>query len=326
MKRQAHFLYWVAWTFVMGAFIPLHLLFLLLALFATLLPLTPTQVAAENLKKRLGASRGKAFLFTCRMYFSYYIYFFESFVLRPLGLVCVLRQCDFEEYVLAVRAQYEVPKSVGNMLLSGHFGNIEVVGEAVARSLQRAHANSYVALAKPSALRIFTILLARMRKSRGIKQLLTDRKDLLRAMMACAKKGDSLGFLVDQKPTADGIFVEFFGLWAAFPYAGPDVALKFGQPVFHMAVVRRLPGYFHLEFAEGDNSHLKVASWAPDVITQKATPYSPNAVFEDASATKKVRMAPVMASYAGWLEALVRAHPSQWFWDYRKWSRQPKAT
>lgn len=303
---------------------PLHAIVGLFAFVLTWLPIFPTRTGLTNLRCRLGLGWLKSRGVLSVVYFNYYLYALEVFVLWPLGLETMEREDELLRFMLALREKYDMPSHRGFIVLGAHFSNIESAGAALCRVFQKGGMGEHVILAKPSALKLITAFFQFYRGRRGIRLLWTDRKDLLRSLLNHARAGDSLCFLVDQKPSSGGIFVKFFNEWAAFPYAGPDVGLRFECPVMHVTARRILPGWFRLEFAEGENSRLRIARPLPPDVQRTGTQYECREVYAQHLSEKELRMAPVLSAFAGWLEVVVRSAPSQWFWDYRKWSRKPK--
>ena len=305
---------------------PVHAVVFLLSFLLTLVPVFPTRTGLSNLRTRLGVRGCKAHGLLAGVFFNYYLYALEVFLLWPLGLETVEREDELLRYMLALREKYGLPSDRGFVVLGAHFSNIESAGAALCRVFRQGGFGEHVILAKPSSVRGVTKFFQVYRNQRGIRLLWTDRKDLLRQLLQHARSGDSLCFLVDQKPAIGGIFARFFNEWAAFPFAGPDVGLRFDMPVLHVTAKRILPGWFRLEFAEGENSRLRIARTLPLDVERTGTRYECRDVLTLHLGEKELRMAPVMSAFAGWLEVVVRQAPTQWFWDYRKWSRKPKST
>jgi lauroyl/myristoyl acyltransferase len=305
------------------ALLPVYAPVLLLCFFLTMVPTFPTRTGLANLKDRLSARGAGAHALLACVYFNYFVYLIEVVLLWPLGLEVVEGEADLLAYMGALKLKYGLPEKRGFVVVGAHFSNIESAGAALCRTFRDARMGDHVILAKPAASAWMTRLLDSYRTRRGIHLLWTDRKDLLRVLVEHARTGDSLCFLVDQKPASGGLFVRFFGAWAAFPYAGPDVGLRFEMPVLHVTARRILPGWFRLVYAEGENSHLRVARSMPPDVERSGTRYEVNEVYREQLTAKELRMAPIMGAYAGWLEAVIRSAPTQWFWDYRKWSRKP---
>ena len=282
-----------------------------LAALSAALPLNPTLVCQRNLRERLKVGWFVAYTFNVRIFLNYAVYFVETILVRSLDIEQVENQNELTAFLKQSRQKFGAQK--GFLFLSAHLSNIEAAGEALQRSCLMSGEGRYVVLAKPADTKWIQSFLTWMRQRRGLEILWTDRKDLLREMMKVCQGGNSLGLLVDQKPSQGGIFVQFFDRWAAFPVAGPELCVRAGMIIVHVCAVRTGLGKFRMEFAEGDNSHLGLG--------QKAQ-MSP--IHWEGLAEKERKVAPIFAAFAFWLEDLIRQFPTQWFWDYRKWSRQPK--
>lgn len=308
---------------------PLFVFGALCAALLVCLPLFPTRTGTRNLRARLGASWLGARWQLFGVYMHYVSYAIEAFVLSPLGLVVMGNATECQKFFIQVQHKYGLARSTGFLMAGAHYGNIEALGGAVSGLLTAEFGTELYVLAKPSATPFLTRFIQSYRDSRGIRALLTDRKDLVRGMLECLKKGHTLGLLIDQKPASGGLFVSFFGKPCAFPVAGLELGVKLGIPVVYITARRIWPGYFKMLFADGSNLHLKPLSNAGELTLPSSTPLGNTPVFAatlfDASLSpKQMRVAEMVAAYVGWLEGIVRAKPTQWCWDYRKWSREPK--
>lgn len=162
------------------------------------------------------------------------------------------------------------------------------------------------------------------RRAHRFHVLWTKNKELLRTMEKKVSEGHGLALLLDQKPSTGGMFIEFFGEFAAFPQKGIEVGVKGEMPVVYLAPQRIIPGRFRLHFAEGFNSHL-----IPGILVTELEGNSPvrlNQIFAPSPVETERHAQAVMAGFVGWLELIIRQQPAQWFWDYKKWSRTPQSS
>jgi lauroyl/myristoyl acyltransferase len=299
------------WTVVVHFLCLLCLVcFFPLAVLIAISPLTPARICRSNLSKQLKINHTKTIALTSRLFLNYSVYFLETAIVRTFGAEKIVNLNELISFLQDCKAKFGAER--GFIFLSAHMSNIEAAGEALKNACQAAGVGTYVALAKPSRSGAVQKFLSWMRLRRGLRILWTDRKDLLREMLKTCQQGNSLGFLVDQKPSSGGIFVRFFEDWAAFPVAGPELGIRTGLVFLHVCAVRTGVGTFKMVFAEGDNTHL---GYEPYLAS--------NEVFRLGLNSKEIKVAPVLALYVCWLQELVSLNPSQWFWDYRKWSRQP---
>lgn len=276
--------------------LPVYVALLVVCFCIALTPLFPARTARENLKARLELSPIDRIFATTATLFHYVLVVIEDFIFFPLGLLTTHDPLQsFDEIQSSAAAALK--NSTGLVVLSAHFGNIEVSAHCIQTRLkQTQHFDQRLfALAKPSRWAFATRILSWYRTKRGIDVLWTNRKDLVKAMMLALKSRNALALLVDQKPASGGHFINFFGAASAFPDGGIEVALRVNAEFIFFTSRRIWPGHYTYE-AE----HFRRSLESP-----------PSA-------------AEILASYVRWLEAVIRKSPWQWCWDYRKWSRQPK--
>lgn len=279
-------------------------------------PIFPTRVGTKNFRERLGASFFKSRFLMSSVYMHYFFYFIEAAVLFPLRLTQVDGVEEFCEFLKRLQAKYGKGSDEGFVVLGAHYSNIEETGGAVSDALAKLSTNAkFVCLAKPSRVEIVTRVFDWYRSKHGIDIVWTHRKDLVRELIKNVKSGNSLGYLIDQKPAARGAFIQFIGAYAAFPIAGLEVPVRAGLPVVHVVTRRIFPGYFQLVFEEGYQQHLGVSS---EGIAQAE-------YLKGSLTAKEEEIIGIMACYAYWLEKVIRKSPAQWSWDYKKWSRKPQA-
>lgn len=301
--------------------LPLYGAFLLLAVLLVLVPIFPTRNGLQNLHERVGVSRIRARVILIGVYCQYAFTGVEMALFWPLGLMHVTNRHEFEDFMRKIWQKYGSDQR-GVALLMGHHGHIEEMGNAMARALKVCGFPGQLhALAKPAAMRIGTLIMGWYRSRRSIGVLWTDRRDLLRAMLQVAKSGGSLIFVADQKPESGGVFTEFFGKHAAFPYRGPGAVISTGLPFVHGTAMRLWPGCFRILYGEGANHH--IAAYSEQSPISGNCDAQPSSVWTQGMDNREQQMAPVIAAFSGWMEAAIRQSLTQWCWDYRKWSRAP---
>lgn len=275
--------------------LPVYIILFALALLIAFSPLFPARVSRDNLKNRTGANPLSATLGTSFVLFHYAIVLIEDFVLWPLSAVMLRDNPTIRQELETASATAQEHKR-GVAVLSAHFGNIEITADAVRLCLihQVTPATPIIALAKPSSHPWATQLLFWYRRKRLIDVILTNRKDMVKAMLLALKQGRAVALLVDQKPASAGLFVPFFGLPAAFPEGGIEVALRAKCEFICIASRRLWPGIYTVE-----------GKW----LNHESTAEEP--------------LNALVAGYAQWLEEIVHKSLWQWCWDYKKWSRQP---
>jgi lauroyl/myristoyl acyltransferase len=302
--------------------LPFHALFFSIAIVMTFLPLFPTRVGMKNLRSKLGVSRVRAqYLLAC-VFFQYYLYILELLVIWPLGLLQQQNTPEFDSFLVSMRKKYQLNGKRGILMAGGHFCNIEGLGKSMRDAHEKQGCKHFYVLAQPSGSKIIQFLMDSFRRANRFHVLWTKNKDLLRTMAKKVSEGHGLALLLDQKPSTGGMFLEFFGEFAAFPKKGIEVGVKAEMPVVYLAAQRILPGYFRLHFAEGFNSHLIPGISVTDLEGNSRVQL--NRIFEPSAVDFERHSQAVMAGFVGWLELLVRQQPAQWFWDYKKWSRTPQ--
>lgn len=182
----------------------------------------------------------------------------------------------------------------GLILVSGHFGNWEVVGYtmatlgfptvSVARALDNPYADEFI---------------LGVRERTG--QHILGKKGATPGMSDVLERGEVLGFMADQDAGQRGLYVDFFGRPASTFKSIALLAERFGVPVV-VGYGRRLS--LKYEFELGVQRVIRPAEWAgrPDPtrwITQEFTAA---------------------------LEALARQWPEQYMWVHRRWKHRPDKT
>ncbi|MCS6770562.1 MAG: lysophospholipid acyltransferase family protein [Kiritimatiellae bacterium] len=177
----------------------------------------------------------------------------------------------------------------GVLVLTAHLGNWDLLGPWAARrvpltiitkELKNAGANRYWQEAR-----------ARI----GLKLL--PAHGSYRACLATLKRGEFLGFILDQNMTRDeGIFVDFFGRPACTTPGLAYLAAHAQSPVLPVFMVR-----------EPDGSH-RVRILPPLDPPADRRPET----IQDAT-----------QRYTRIIEDVIRQHPDQWIWMHRRWRTQP---
>ena len=179
----------------------------------------------------------------------------------------------------------------GIILLTGHFGNWEMGGAAVAArgvpmdAIVRRQSN-------PRVDRRFEA----MRRRFGVGTI--DAGDATRPVTRGLRAGHALGFVGDQDARAAGIWVPFFGRWTSTYRGAAIFALRKDVPVFFCAC-RRLPG---------SRPHYRVET-------------EPLAVQRTGNLETDTRR--LIELFSRSLEEVIRRHPEQYFWVHRRWKTPP---
>jgi KDO2-lipid IV(A) lauroyltransferase len=181
----------------------------------------------------------------------------------------------------------------GVIIVTGHLGNWEYGGAYVA-----ARGMPFDAVTRGMANPLFDAYIRRTRAEIGF-EVIHDAEAVRRTPRAL-KEGRVIAMVCDQ----DGLnlassFVPFFGRPAKTPRGPAVFALRLGVPLIFAASVRRPSGNYAL-----------LLSRLPVVTTGD----------RDADIEAIVR------GYTSRLEEYVRRYPDQYFWQHRRWRRQPPDT
>lgn len=177
----------------------------------------------------------------------------------------------------------------GAVMLSGHFANWEVMCAAITRGAP-GMVVTYRALNNPHIDR----RIAKARMTYGMEMSAAKgigTRELMRALSA----GKPVGLMNDQKFN-EGIPVPFFG-YDAMTAPGPTrLAIKYKLPIFLISTVRTGPARFrvtyHPPLEPRDTGNLEA----------------------DIRAT--------VIDITNFIEARIREHPEQWFWQHRRWPKE----
>lgn len=175
----------------------------------------------------------------------------------------------------------------GQMLITAHLGSWELLAMCMAQVGER----KFHCLAKRSKTPALTEFLIDLRERAGSGVLWIGGGSLLRQMLTTLKRGEWLGFAMDQKPDARrGPVVEFFGRDTEFVAGPAALAIRTGCPVLAAQCVREGPFRYRV---------LCAPVLAPD-----------HGESDELELTQRL---------ASEIEAAIRRYPEQWPWSYRRW-------
>jgi KDO2-lipid IV(A) lauroyltransferase len=184
-------------------------------------------------------------------------------------------------------------KGRGAVLVTGHIGNWELAGSYVA-----ARGIPLDAIVRGMANPLFDAYINRTREAIGMT--VVHDSDAVRRTPRSLRAGRAVAFVADQGVMGlASTFVPFFGRPAKTPRGAAVFALRFDVPVVFVVALRNPNGRYRIvveriEAAKtGDRDH-------------------------DVDA--------IVARFTQHLEKWVRAVPAQYFWQHRRWKRQPPDT
>ncbi len=179
----------------------------------------------------------------------------------------------------------------GAILVTGHFGNWELLGAAIAARFPL----DFLVGEQTNAAVDRRINALRRRRGIGIIHRGVAARGVLRALAA----GRFVAMLVDQDAGRSGVFVPVFGRPASTAPGPARFALRTGAPVIPGFIVPR-PGGGHTAFIEPP---LRAGSAGDD----------------------EAAVVDLTARIAARVEAWVRRYPELYFWPHRRWKTRPPA-
>ena len=125
----------------------------------------------------------------------------------------------------------------------------------------------------------------------GVNVLWTDRKTLLREMLAALKRQESLGFVMDQKPEGrQGPSVDFLGINTEFVSGPATMAVRANCPIIAIFCLRVGRGRYRI---------------------LSRTILGPNHQQQDEKLVTEMLAAAISDA--------IRLYPEQWTWTYKRW-------
>ncbi len=200
----------------------------------------------------------------------------------------LIGRCQVEGLELVRKA---LESGRGAVILTGHFGNWELGGSAIA-----AHGVPLDIVARAQTNPLFDEYLERTRQVHGLRVIY--REDAPGRILRSLRESRAVALAADQNVSRGGIFVDFFGHPAATA-RGPALLSKRARAPAFVALVRRLEGH----------------------LARYRITFEPLAAPEASEGREEsVRF---LSRYLSALEAAVRDAPEQYFWMHRRWKTRP---
>ncbi len=184
------------------------------------------------------------------------------------------------------------------ILITGHCGNWEIVGYALALLGFPMHA-----LYRPLDVLPMDRFVRRTRERRGLT--LMDKFGAIHELPEVMDRGESVGFVADQNAGERGVFVPFFNRLASTYKTIGLLGLKYRCPVL-VGQARRLPP------VPGKARTLRHRLEIADVIRPEDWEGQPDPLFY------------LTARYRRGIEQMVRSSPEQYLWMHRIWKSRPR--
>lgn len=179
-----------------------------------------------------------------------------------------------------------------SILVTGHFGNWELLGYALA-----TFGLDMDALARPIDNPLVNRWLSDVRERQGMRLITkwgaTDR------MTEVMEANGTLGFIGDQNAGPKGMFVPFFGRLASAYKSLGLLAMTYNAPIV-CGYAHRMGPRFHYEIGTTDVIHPEDWADQPDPLYY------------------------ITARYTRGIEKMVRLAPEQYLWIHRRWKSRPR--
>ena len=186
-----------------------------------------------------------------------------------------------------------IAEGKGLLIVTGHLGNWEFGGAYFA-----ARGVPIDVVARSMANPIFDAYLTRTRRKIGMEVI--HDKDAVRRTPRSLRDNRAIAFVSDHDALGlASTFVPFFGRPAKTPRGPAVFALRFDVPTVFVAVVRQPSGRY--------------AILIEPVVVER-------------TGDRETDIDAIVLRYTQILERLVREHPEQYFWQHRRWRRQPPDT
>lgn len=189
------------------------------------------------------------------------------------------------------RLREAIDQGKGVVYVTGHIGNWEIMGAAVAAE------HSLSVVAAPIEPEPLNDMIVGLRASMGVRTILRSRPGAAKELIRVFRENRILGILIDQDTDVEGAFVNFMGIPAWTPTAAAQMAIKFGAPVVFGYIQRQDNGH-HIITVEGPLELHRTGNDDEDIRTNTAM-------------------------FTSRIEEVIRRNPEQWVWMHRRWRRQP---
>jgi len=218
---------------------------------------------------------------------------------QALNLVEILRFAGGREEEIRARIEVngeEVVKQAlergkGVLVLIAHFGNYDLMGLFASRLL----GYPVTIITKTLKNQRLNELWWELRQKAGLKTL--PSHNAYRACVRALRRNELVGFMLDQnRPSGQGVFVDFFGKPASTTPGLAMMSAQTGAPVVPVFMRRRPDGRHVLEA-------LPVIEPPPD--------------------RKEETLRACTAAYTKIIEDEIRRDPAQWMWLHKRWKSRP---
>jgi len=192
---------------------------------------------------------------------------------------------DFSETLRLILQEH------GIILVTGHYGNFEVLGYAMATFGLESYS-----IARPIDNPYINQYLQGVRERQG--QIIIDKKGAAESMQDILESGATLSFIADQNAGRKGVFVDFFGRKASTYKSIGLLAMQYDLPIV-IGYCRRVNNRY--QFKIGVAHVIYPQEWQD----------------------KDNALQWVTEEYTAAIEKFVRDEPGQYWWVHRRWKSRP---
>ena len=247
-------------------------------------------VVVQNIRSAMPTLSKKQTLQIARNTFMMFGQNFFEFMRTPVRTAQEISQRVHMHNVELLHDAYRTGK--GTMLMSGHFGNWEILACAVV-----AAGFPLVVIARQQRNILVDDMINSFRRAGGIETVPLGMG--VRAFLRALRQNKLVAMLADQDAHTEGVFVDFFNIPSATA-AGPAVlALKTGATIIFSTCIQRRDGTYDTFFEK--------------IPTQ------------DVSGVTDENIRLLTQRHVAKLEEKIRQWPDHWFWMHRRWKTPPPA-
>lgn len=217
-------------------------------------------------------------------YRNLFMAYFEILSMDTLSADDLKQMISFPE---SGKIREALDKKKGLILLSGHFGNWEML----AISVPVLTDNPYTMIVQKQRNPLINDFMTRMRTRLGSKVVVMERA--MRETLKILRENGTVALLADQSGPENGIFTEFFGRMASTHLGPAALQVRTGAPICIGLLVREGWGKFRIDYEEVDTTGL--------------------------TGTDEEKMREVSQRHVSVLERHIRQHPEHWLWMHKRW-------
>lgn len=216
---------------------------------------------------------------------------FSTVAVDAIRIPVIIRN-NIDRYVTAEGIEHletAVAEGKGVILITGHFGNWELLGTWLA---QKGYPLKVVGTSAYDPR--LDNMIVETRNKAGYFNIARGKGT--REIIRCLRNGQLIGMLIDQDTSVEGVFVQFFGRWAHTATGPAVLAQKFKCPVVPIFIRLRRDLTYRIE-CQSAITLSQTGEEETDILTN----------------TQKCSDA---------IEQMIRRYPAQWVWMHERWKKQ----